>query len=147
MILNLIALKKILNFAQSNLVHLLGFLIATYVMLLISFLSNVETYSLDEIIKDVITAPIFLLTYGLLPILGFIITITVLDIICFYRNNKYIIPLLFAQWILIVPRFILWAFEYEYWLWIYLALSFMITQYLRINEIKSILRRYNKNKV
>ncbi len=69
---------------------------------------------------------------------GFLLTIMVLDGILFsiIQYKRFIIFI--VEWILIVPLFIYWAFEYDYWLWLYLSAAFLVTQLIRSERIKKL---------
>ncbi|QHL86835.1 hypothetical protein GU926_05035 [Nibribacter ruber] len=69
---------------------------------------------------------------------GFFSALALLDVFCFSFIKNKIKTILLIEWIIIVPIFIYWAFEYEYWLWITLAISFFVTQQLRDKKIKKI---------
>ncbi|HAI40062.1 MAG TPA: hypothetical protein DCM40_19210 [Maribacter sp.] len=88
------------------------------------------------------TIPLLFFVYGLRIIGGFLAAIIILDIVGFNLKPDRIRLILFLEWLLIIPPFINWVFEYEYWLWITLSISFFITQLFRE---KKITKRINRN--
>ena len=137
-------MKKTTSILATNWVHLVGFFITTYLSLaffkLIGLPGSTHESWAEILLLSLLTIPLLYFHYGIPIILGFYAAILILDIIAFNVLEKYKTSLLLLlEWLLIVPIFISWAFEYDYWLWLTLPLSFLVTQYLREKKIRRII--------
>lgn len=136
-------IKKTLRIASTNWIHLVGFYVTTYLSLILFKLVGLEGSENDYwnvlLFLSLLTIPLLFFTYGLIIIVSFFGAILLLDIIGFNLKIHRIRLILFFQWIIIIPPFIFWAFEYEYWLWLSLCLSFLVTQLIREKTINKIL--------
>lgn len=128
---------------STNWVHFVGFYVTTYLSLILFKLIGIEGSANEEwsaiLFLSLLTIPLLFFVYGLRIIGGFLVAIVLLDIIGFTLKPDRIKLILFIEWILIIPPFINWAFEYEYWLWITLTISFLVTQLLREKKIDKII--------
>jgi hypothetical protein len=127
---------------STNWIHLLGFFATTYVSI-IAFhflgLKGFEGGTMNSIfLWSFISVPLLFFTYGLLFIGYFYLLILTFDIIGFSLIKLKTIQILLLEWVLIIPPFIYWALKYDYWLWLTLAISFLITQLLRKRKIERI---------
>jgi hypothetical protein len=93
------------------------------------------------LITNVLLIPFAFLLYGPLIIAGFYAVLTGLDVLCFTVIRQSLWKILLLEWLLIVPVFVWWAFDYHFWLWLALALSFLLTQWMRRPKIARILQR------
>ena len=119
----------------TNWVHLLGFYICVECVTVYEVLiahGNWDSY----IGMLLFSAPFLLLTYGLMFIIGFLLVISILDLILFSLIKQKVLFILFIEWLLIAPTFIYYSFKYQYWLWIWLSAAFLITQYIRSKKIE-----------
>jgi hypothetical protein len=130
-------LKRLLT----NWVHLLGFYIGVEICTIINMVLHPDAGNSwkTTIITLLLSAPFLMFTYGVIIIAGFILAIILLDIILFSLVEHNALLVMFIEWILIVPIFIYWAFEYKYWLWIALSVTFLITQFIKSKKIDKLL--------
>jgi hypothetical protein len=137
-------LKGTLKILGTNWVHFVGFYVTTYFSLILFKLIGLEGTENDEwstiLFLSLLTIPLLFFVYGLKIIGGFFASIFILDVIGFNLKPARIKLILLLEWILIIPPFINWAFEYEYWLWITLSISFLTTQLLRKKKIEKIIK-------
>ena len=130
----------------TNWVHLVGFYLVTYLSIILFALFGFEGYTIENwaqtIFLNLIMILYLIFGYGFLPLVGFFGVIVILDLICFNFVRTKTTWILFLEWVLIIPTFLLWAFKYEYWLWIALIISFGITQWLRERKIKDLKTRF-----
>jgi hypothetical protein len=135
-------LKDTFKILATNWVHFVGFYVTTYVSLILFKLIGLDGTENDEwstiLFLSLLTIPLLFFVYGLRIIGGFFAAIVLLDIIGFNLKPARIKLILFLEWVLIIPPFINWAFEYDYWLWITLSISFLTTQLLRKKAIENI---------
>ena len=138
-------IKATLRILSTNWVHFLGFYITTYFSLILFKLIGLEGAENDAwdsvLFLSLFTIPLLFFVYGLKIMGGFLAAIFILDIIGFNLTDKNIRIVLFLQWLLIIPPFIFWAMEYQYWLWLTLIISFFFTQFLREKEIIKVKKR------
>jgi hypothetical protein len=138
-------LKKALKIFATNWVHLVGFYITTYLSIILFKTFGMEGYGNESWLKTLsltlLMIPFLFFTYGTLIILGFYAALLLSDTVAFsvLKSKKRIRAILLIEWLLIIPTFISWAFEYNYWLWITLSISFLVTQHLREKKIKRII--------
>ncbi|WP_026838886.1 hypothetical protein [Gillisia sp. JM1] len=137
--------KNTLKILSTNWVHFVGFYVTTYLSLILFKLIGIEGSANEEwnaiLFLSLLTIPLLFFVYGLRIIGGFLIAIILLDIISFNLKTSRIKLILLIEWLLIIPPFINWAFEYEYWLWITLSISFLITQLFRKRKITKIIKK------
>jgi hypothetical protein len=144
-----ITTKRILKILGTNYIHLIGFIITTYFSSIIFSLLKLERYTneftIDSLIVWVFTVPILIFTYGLIFLGGFYLSIIIMDAIGFFLFPNQTRKILLIEWLIIIPPFVYWAFQYNYWLWLTLSISFLITQSIRekrINKkIKNVLQQ------
>jgi len=132
--------KYLLNIYLTNWISLLSILIGTVFFVIITtvFQLHEAAHSISELLRGLLFIPFFLLTYGLIPICIFIIVMIILDTICFFQKTNYTNLILLIQWVMIIYKPILWAFEYHYWLWIGLSITFFVSQFFRSKKINKI---------
>jgi hypothetical protein len=133
-------IKRILQIILTNWIHLVGFYIMTYLSLILFKLLGLETDDswLATLLINPFSILILFIVYGIPFIAGFHIAIILMDLILFSWKNKWPKVTLIIEWMLISLPFIYWAFDYEYWLWISLSISFFTTQMIRLKRIKKI---------
>jgi len=136
-----VKMKAVLKIYSTNWIHLVGFLSGSYIYLAIRniFFPERTTNTFEDWLTGILMLPVFFLTYGLVFLLAFVAIMFILDTLFFINNKEHILRLLFWQWFIIVLQPITWAFEYRYWLWIVLSVTFFITQYIRSKKIKNII--------
>jgi hypothetical protein len=137
-------LKASLKITLTNWIHLVGFYAMTYLSLI--FFKALGIDSENDTWETILfllplTIPLLFLTYGLIIIGGFYAVVISLDFICFNLIKMKVWKILVLEWLLIIPFFINWAFEYKYWLWLTLCLSFLITQFIRKRQIERLLKK------
>ena len=140
---------RLLKIIKTNWVHLLGFYISTYFAIIIFQLLGLDRYQSDNLTRtmllSLISIPFLFFTYGLIIITSFYILITLLDIIAFRFTRLKVLTIMFIEWLIIIPPFIYWAFKEEYWLWLVLIASLLITQIVRAKWIKDLKRDANQD--
>lgn len=138
-------LKQTLKIISTNWVHLVGFYVTTYFSMILFNAFGLETYTTENLsqtlLLNLIMIPFLFFTYGLMFIGGFFGAIIIMDSIGFNLTKTKTNLILFIEWIMIIPPFVTWAFEYDYWLWLTLIISFAVTQWIRKRKIEKI----NKN--
>ena len=129
--------KYLVRVYLTNWINLVGIIAGTFLTIIVAAIFSLEesAQSLSELFGDLLMTPFFLLLYGLLPMAIFLLLMLFLDIICFSRKTSHIFPLLFVQWLVLVIKPIEWAIDNNYWLWVGLSVSFLVTQYLRSKQI------------
>lgn len=131
-----------LQIILTNWVHLVGFYLSTYLSFILFRILGIEDFTNENwseiLFLSPLTIPILFFTYGLIIIGYFYISISILDCIAFNLVNEKTGIILFLEWIMIIPIFIVWAFQFEYWLWLTLIFSFLVTQWIRKSKIKKI---------
>ncbi|MCB0802693.1 MAG: hypothetical protein KDB74_06315, partial [Flavobacteriales bacterium] len=127
--------KRILKILGTNYIHLIGFIITTYFSSIIFSLLKLERYTneftIDSLIVWVFTVPLLIFTYGLIFLGGFYLSIIIMDSIGFFLFPNQTRRILLIEWLIIIPPFVYWAFQYDYWLWLTLSVSFLITQLIK----------------
>jgi hypothetical protein len=118
---------------STNWIHIIGFYVTTYLSLiffqLIGLTSGYELKSL--LIEGPLSVLLLFVVYGAFIIGYFYLAIVIMDIIGFSWRNFWINETLILEWFIISIPFIYWAFKYDYWLWLTLSGSFLLTQMIR----------------
>jgi len=127
---------------KTNVIHLLGFYICIETSAIINVIS---AHGLDTwyatILSLVLGVPFFMFSYGLIVMTFFFLVVIVLDLILFSIIKNNILLIMVIEWVIIVPIFIYWGFLYEYWPWLWLSASFLVTQFIRSSKIKKVLNK------
>ncbi len=135
-------LRRTFKIILTNWVHIVGFYVTTYFTLILFEalgLSN-DLGSWADMLKILpFSTLLVFLMYGPIIIGGFYGALIALDILGLIVAKIEARKVLILECVLLIPQFIVWAFEYKYWLWITLALSFVITQFIRKAKIERIL--------
>lgn len=135
-------LKRTLRIISTNWIHLVGFYVTTYFSMILFISLGLETYTTETwsqtLFLNLIMIPFLFFTYGLMFIGGFFGAIIIMDSIGFNLTKTKTNLILFLEWIIIIPPFVTWAFEYDYWLWLTLIVSFAVTQWIRRRKIEKI---------
>lgn len=122
--------KQLIYIIKTNWLHLLGIFLCTEIVTVIySFYNRSDEGTLVG--QVLFSAPFLIFTYGLLPLIAFYIALLVLDWLCFSKLKLQPLAVVLIEWIIIAPIFIYWALMYEYWLWLALISSFLVTQLIR----------------
>lgn len=138
-------LKRTLGIISTNWIHLVGFYVTTYFSMILFNIIGLENYTNEAwnqiLFLNLIMIPFLFFSYGLMFIGGFFGAIITLDSIGFNltktkTKNNLILDL---EWIIIIPPFVTWAFEYDYWLWLTLIISFALTQWIRKSKVEKII--------
>ena len=128
----------------TNWIHVIGFFVTTYLSLtffsLLGIYNNSNQGWFETFLLGLTQVPFLFFTYGLPFLAGFYVAIILLDTVAFNLNSKNLIVKLLIEWMLIVTVFIYWAFEHEYWLWLPLSASLLVTQVIRKKRIEAIIR-------
>ncbi|RNI30025.1 hypothetical protein EFA69_10915 [Rufibacter immobilis] len=125
---------------MSNWVNVLGLVITVYLFtFLMMFVISPEQDN-DRMSIWLGGTLILIFGYGFIVWLGFLTAIILLDIFLIVPSRIRLKEKLLLEWLIIILPFIYWAFEYDYWLWLMLATSFLITQIIRKNKIESIIK-------
>lgn len=124
----------------SNWIHILGFYIVIETMVLINIITTNDTSAtwVSTLFMILLSSPFLMFSYGLIFLIGFLLAMIFADIVLFYVIKIDLLSVVLIEWILIVPVFIYWAFEYQYWLWLYLSAGFLVTQIIRIKRLKKL---------
>jgi len=132
--------RSILKITATNWVHVVGFLVTTYLSLILFKLLGIgDGYEWRQLIFiGLFSVPFLFITFGLPILAGFYLVIVALDFLAFKFIKLKTKRILQLEWFLLIIPFIYWAFLYEYWLWITLSVSFYFTQVLRIEMINKI---------
>ena len=93
----------------------------------------------DVIVSSLFSILLAFILYSPIITVGFYGILILLDVVCFHFLKMKVWKVLLLEWILIIPPFIVWAFEYDFWIWIAMTLSFLITQLIRKKEIEQII--------
>ena len=136
------SLKVLLKIISTNWIHLVGFYITTFLASIIfkaTGLSGESATWMDDLSRMPSSILSLFFLYGRVLIGGFYVALITLDIVCFRFTKLSVWKIILLEWIVIIPLFIIWAFEYKYWLWIFLSFSFLITQLLRKTKIERFL--------
>lgn len=124
----------------TNWVHLLGFYIGVEMFIIINMVMRPDaSNNLNATLAALLlSAPFLMFTYGLIIITAFLLAIVVFDLVLFSVIKHRTLLIMLIEWLLIVPIFIYWAFKYDYWLWIILSATFLVTQFIRSKKIDKI---------
>jgi hypothetical protein len=138
---------RIFRTIATNWIHIVGFYLTTYLTLVVaSFFDPTEGWE-PIILTGFMAALLLFVIYGYVVIAWFYLAIVIMDVVCFTWTNERRLEILMAEWIIISSPFIYWAFEYEYWLWIALSVSLLITQIVRLGRIKKIEGNDRRNNI
>lgn len=135
-------LKRTLKIISTNWVHLVGFYVTTYFSMFIFNFLNLEGYTTETwtqtIFLNLIMILYLIFGYGLVFLIGFYGALIIMDSIWFNLTKTKTNMILLLEWIIIIPPFVTWAFEYDYWLWLTLIFSFAVTQWIRSRKIEKV---------
>jgi hypothetical protein len=138
-------LKRTLKIISTNWIHLVGFYVTTYFSLILFNFLGLEGYTTETwtqtFFLNLIMILYLIFGYGLMFLIGLFGALIILDSIGFNLTKTKTNLILFLEWIIIIPPFVTWAFEYDYWLWLTLIISFATTQMIRKQEIEKIKKR------
>jgi len=86
-----------------------------------------------NLFQAIIASLILIFLYGIFFLIGFILVLTILDLIIIVRNQSNLRLKLLLEWIIISAPFVYWAIIYERQRYIFLVaiITFLITQLLR----------------
>jgi hypothetical protein len=129
--------KQLTYVIRTNWLHLLGFYICVEAVMLFQAMDNfIQEQSWANFVEEALWwAPFLMFTYGLMFLIGFYRVLIFLDIICIKVFKMSALDMVVAEWLIISPIFIYWAFDNQYWLWIALVISFLATQLIRSKKI------------
>ena len=122
---------------KSNWVHLVGIYFCIEAMMIFygaEHLLDTGNFNLF-LFTIIVSAPLLMFTYGLMSLGGFYLVLLLLDILLFTTVKGKTLTIVIIEWLLISPIFIYWAVTYQYWLWLGLVLTFLITQWIRARKI------------
>lgn len=124
---------------KTNWINLLGIFISVYVFSVSVALSNQEHGLFDSILEALIGGFILVFGYGLTFWVGFIFLITMLDILLLGSNTQNISIKLILEWFVISIPFVYWVIVYSEWIFLVGIIAFLITQYIRKQQILNII--------
>jgi hypothetical protein len=126
----------------TNWVHILGFYICIEIssILQVIFYNESGSSFMGTLFSLSLAVPFLMFTYGLMFIIAFLGAIILLDLALFPIVKYGPFSIMLIEWLLIVPIFIYWAFEYEYWLWLELCGVFLLTQYIKSKKIEKFVK-------
>lgn len=135
-------MKNALKIATTNWIHLLGFYVTTYASIILFKIAGLEGFRggtwTSTFLLSLISIPFLFFTYGLVFLIYFYALIATADIVGFTWTKLKSIEILLIEWLIIIPPFIYWAFTNDYWLWLTLSASFLLTQLYRRRQIERI---------
>ncbi|MEQ9309837.1 MAG: hypothetical protein RLN90_10310 [Balneolaceae bacterium] len=136
-------MKKILKIVATNWVHIPGFLVTLYFsLILFKAVGLEETYDWTQVLfLSIFSIPFVFLTFGLPFLAGLFIALSILDVLAFKFTKLSAKLIVQIQWILIIPPFIYWAFRYDYWAWLTLCCSFLVTQLIREKMVNKVITK------
>ncbi len=125
--------KRLTTVIKTNWIHLLGFYICIELFMVVSaIIDSKHHYQLQLFVFQLLLPALMLLfTYGLVPLIAFYLILLLLDLVLLTQTKLAIFDIVLIEWIIIAPIFIYWAFKYDYWLWLLLVSSFLVTQFIR----------------
>jgi hypothetical protein len=131
-------MKRLAKILRTNWIHLLGFYVTTYFSIVLFHYLGSGRFRSDlpnSIYLLTFSIPMLFFTYGLVFLASFYTLIIFLDLIAFHFTKLSTKSIMLLEWGLIIPPFIYWAFTEEYWLWLVLVTSLLVTQLIRIRMI------------
>jgi hypothetical protein len=131
-------MKRLAKILRTNWIHLLGFYVTTYFSIVLFHYLEIRRFQGDSpnsIFLLTFSIPMLFFTYGLVFLVSFYALIIFFDLIAFHFTKLSTKSIMLLEWALIIPPFIYWAFKEEYWLWLVLVTSLLLTQLIRIKMI------------
>lgn len=98
---------------------------------------NNQSWS-DLLIHNTYGVLVLFIFFGSFVLVGFYLTLGIMDFILFSRKNNNAKEALLIEWTIFSLVSIFFAFKFDYWLWSTLPISFYITQMMRMRKIKNI---------
>ncbi|MEQ9593714.1 MAG: hypothetical protein RLN86_14005 [Cyclobacteriaceae bacterium] len=133
-------MKKLLRIFATNWIHFPGFYLSAYVYFIAAKLfgpPNNQSWE-DLLLHNTYGILVLFLFFGLFVVMGFYLALAIMDFILFKKENNKPRQALLIEWALFALVAIFFAFRYDYWLWLALAISFYITQMMRLKKIRTI---------
>lgn len=84
-----------------------------------------------------------LVLYGTVFVIGFIICMTILDLLLIGETDKHFRAKLLIEWILVSTPFIYWIFKHSEWVFLVAIITFFVTQLIREKLILKLLAGVN----
>src|SRR5690606_30492435 len=130
--------KQVLKIVLTNWLNIVAIFIAVYVAAFISAII-IDKFTFSEALFGTTYGT---LGYGMIFWLGFLILITLLDVILFSFNKQpqYTKYKLGVEWVLISSPLIYWLIRYNEWIFLVAILAFLVGQFLRKAYIFKILQ-------
>ena len=131
------AIKQAFKVALTNRVNLLSIFVLTYVVSVISGVVN-NNLSIGQSLFGSLYS---VLGYGMMFWIGFILLITVLDVLLFgfVQRTEYVNAKLIFEWVVISSPFVYWLIKYNQWVFLAAIVAFLIGQLIRKPMILKIL--------
>ena len=131
--------KHLAYILNSNWIHLLGIYLCVEAMIIsLPLYQLFRTHEWSMLpLQLLLSAPMLILTWGLVPLVAFYVVLLILDVILIATVKRSILVIVMLEWLIISPTFIYWAITYQYWLWVALVITFFITQFIRSRRINS----------
>jgi len=127
--LTLLTIKQAFKVVLTSRINLLTIFIITYVVTVISGVIN-DNLSVGQSLFGSLYS---VLGYGIMFWVGFILSITVLDILLFGFDKRveYVNTKLLLEWVIISSPFIYWLVKYNQWVFLAAIIAFLIGQIIR----------------
>ncbi|WP_076666552.1 hypothetical protein [Pontibacter indicus] len=122
----------------SNWINVVGIIVTAYLYTFFWTFSKPSDFEGNRLMIWLFGSLFTIFGYGMMSWLLFVFAIVALDMLLIFPNRRKLTEKLLIEWLLIISPFIYWAFKYDYWLWIMLAASFLLTQLLRKRKIERI---------
>lgn len=119
----------------TNWINVLGVFAATFISVFISvyFLHS------GTFVQALFGAFLSVCLYGMMFWGLFVLSLIVIDLILFVRNQTNLKVKLLSEWLIISSPFIYWTIKYNEWIFLVAIVAFFITQMLRERPIKKTL--------
>lgn len=117
----------------TNWISVVGILIAVYLSGIISELIIADKNGdiSNSLWVGFIGGIIGLVLYGAVFFIGFMICMSILDLLLIGKTGKHLRAKLLIEWILISTPFMYWIFKYSEWVFLIAIIAFFVTQVIR----------------
>jgi hypothetical protein len=124
----------------TNWINIVG--VFTVLLIYTTIYGLVDSNVSRNIFQAIIASLIGIILYGAIFWAGFLILITILDLVLIIPNPKYLKVKLIIEWIIISSPFIYWAIKYEEQRTLYFIaiIAFLVTQLIREKYIVKALK-------
>lgn len=125
---------------KTNWINIVG--IFTVLFLYTTIYGLIDPNVSRNVFQAIIASLIGICLYGIILWIGFIVLLSILDLILIVPNQNGLKLKLFAEWIVISTPFVYWAVIYkeQRWLYIVAITAFLTTQLLREKLINKVIQ-------